>query len=203
MSEENNTSDTELTLDVGQANEFKLACRRAGWKNKDIKTLCEGDSLAQILPFIRGNAVINVIEHFIDCSLPSQNPDLRKEQMKMTISTHCFKGILKWDRNAQKDALYQYVSPRDADMVKRELEDNEVVVLPDNVLDYLLAHPRIIPDEWKGKYVCFWGTIYHDEGGCFYVRCLDWEKEAKKWGWHYSWSKNGFSHLSPAALPAS
>lgn len=41
-------------------------------------------------------------------------------------------------------------------------------VLNANVLDYLLAHPNLIPEEWKKddwgqqRYIFFWGTIYNE-----------------------------------------
>lgn len=50
--------DKELGLDVGQANEIKLAARRAGATNADLKRLSEGDMFAQILPVIRGEAMV-------------------------------------------------------------------------------------------------------------------------------------------------
>jgi len=28
------------------------------------------------------------------------------------------------------------------------------------VLNYLLVHSEFIPDQWKGKAILFWGTIY-------------------------------------------
>ena len=48
--------DTELMLDVGQANELKLAFRRSGYTNVDIKKLCEGNILARLLPLVRGES---------------------------------------------------------------------------------------------------------------------------------------------------
>lgn len=57
--------DLELMLDVGQANEFKLACRRAGYTNADIKKLCEGDTLAQFLPVLKGQANIVTTKHIV------------------------------------------------------------------------------------------------------------------------------------------
>jgi len=45
--------DTELMLDVGQANEIKLAARRAGATNQDLKRLSEGDMFTRILPVLR------------------------------------------------------------------------------------------------------------------------------------------------------
>ncbi|MEK9174963.1 MAG: hypothetical protein AAB795_00040 [Patescibacteria group bacterium] len=46
-------ADTELMLDVGQANELKLAFRRAGYTNAEIKKMSEGELLADLLPLIR------------------------------------------------------------------------------------------------------------------------------------------------------
>ena len=45
-------------------------------------------------------------------------------------------------------------------------------VLNANVLDYLLAHPTLIPDEWKDKYIFFWGTVYRHSLGGLCVRYL-------------------------------
>src|SRR3989344_599286 len=50
--------DTELMLDVGQANELKLAMRRNGWRNADIKELCRGNTLSGVLSIVRGKAKI-------------------------------------------------------------------------------------------------------------------------------------------------
>ena len=50
--------DTELMLDVGQANEIKLAARRAGATNADLKKLSEGDVFAKILRVLRGRAEV-------------------------------------------------------------------------------------------------------------------------------------------------
>lgn len=34
-----------------------------------------------------------------------------------------------------------------------------------NVLDYLLKNPALIPVEWKGKAIIFWGTVYRNSNG--------------------------------------
>ena len=53
------------------------------------------------------------------------------------------------------------------------------------VLDYLLAHQEIIPEEWKEKEIYFLGTIYrysedpHSYGEA-YIRYLKWDG---KWLW--------------------
>lgn len=67
----------------------------------------------------------------------------------------------------------------------KELEENKVPVLNACVLDYLLLHPELIPDDWKvdfpdaqQKHIVFWGTIYrgyktgNNPDGVLYVRCM-------------------------------
>ncbi len=74
-------------------------------------------------------------------------------------------------------------------------------VLNANVLEYLLKNPRAIPEEWKGKYVFFWGTIYRRSDGRLYVRCLVWD--GSQWYWSYYWLDIDFNGLNPAAVAAS
>ncbi|MBA3789207.1 hypothetical protein H0X32_02330 [Patescibacteria group bacterium] len=73
-----------------------------------------------------------------------------------------------------------------------------------NVLDYLLANPDLIPEEWKKdeksntRHIFFWGTIYRDSLGSLYVRYLCWGDGRWYWGSYcldYHW--NG---RSPAAM---
>jgi hypothetical protein len=71
-------------------------------------------------------------------------------------------------------------------------------VLNANVLDYLLAHPELIPKKWKGKYIFFWGTIYRGSGDNLYVRCLGWDGSG--WGWNDGWLGGDFGSDGPAAL---
>lgn len=66
------------------------------------------------------------------------------------------------------------------------------------VLDYLLEHPELIPEEWKGKFVFFWGTIYHDASGSLVVRYLGWR--GSEWYWDCHWLDLGFHGRSPAAV---
>lgn len=55
--------NSELMLDVGQANELKLAFRREGWSNQDIKALTERKGfLAEVLGVLEGRSQILVID---------------------------------------------------------------------------------------------------------------------------------------------
>jgi hypothetical protein len=67
-----------------------------------------------------------------------------------------------------------------------------------NVLDYLLANPELIPEEWKDKFIFFWGTIYRISDGSLCVRCLYWNDD--RWDWSYVWLGNVFDDNYPAAL---
>ena len=59
-----NQQKNDLMLDVGQANEFKLACRKAGLTNADVKALSSVGMLSRLLPVLRGCATTKRIEPF-------------------------------------------------------------------------------------------------------------------------------------------
>ncbi|HEY4514761.1 MAG TPA: hypothetical protein VJJ22_01220 [Candidatus Paceibacterota bacterium] len=56
--------DSKLMLDVGQANEFKLAARRVGMTNEDIKRLTEGDLLYEVKQVLDRSMHIHLSESF-------------------------------------------------------------------------------------------------------------------------------------------
>ena len=74
-------------------------------------------------------------------------------------------------------------------------------VLNATVLDYLFEHQELIPESWKGKYVYFWGTVYHGSSGNLYVRCLYFYDGA--WRRDSDWLDIGWFGSAPAALLAS
>jgi len=65
-------------------------------------------------------------------------------------------------------------------------------------LDYLLEHQDLIPDDWKIKWVFFWGTIYRDADGRLCVRFLYWN--GGQWGGGYDWLGGDWLDRSPAAV---
>lgn len=70
-----------------------------------------------------------------------------------------------------------------------------------NVLQYLLEHPDLIPEEWKEKWVYFWGTILRRPSGSLYVRCLYWYDD--RWFSVYDRLDYGWDSYYPAAVSAS
>ena len=146
-----------------------------------LQRLLEGDS---------GQYVI------IDCDSDPFIPD------GWTVEEHRKGGQFQWD--SAKVSLY--LSKRQkggklitGDDLRREPEGQPV--LNANVLDYLLAHPELIPDEWKGKYIFFWGTIYRNRVGRLYVRDLAWNGDG--WRWSYRWLDSVWFSDNPAAIRAS
>ena len=188
--------DKELMLDVSQAHEFKLACRRSGYTNADIKRMCEGDLLKRLLPTVRGIAEVVQREHIIDLDSPPFVPDGWK------VEEHHRGGSFEW--NPEKVSLFlteeqQRGSYIRAHGLRKEFEGRNPFNA--NCLDYLLKHQELILEDWKWKQVFFWGTIYRDPRGHLCVRCLSWRDG--RWRWRYCWLDGDFSVNRPAAVPAS
>ena len=83
--------------------------------------------------------------------------------------------------------------------LRKKLKDKKV--LNAVVLDYLLSHQDLIPEEWKGRYVYFWGTIYRNSNGYLCVRYLVWY--GSEWNWDYNWLGSDWNGHNPAASLAS
>ena len=95
--------------------------------------------------------------HIIDCdTYSSYVPDF------YGLEEHKKGGQLIWDPS--KIRLHLSDNQRDGKAIQGHKLREELAnqfVLNINVMDYLLAHPELIPEEWKGQNVHFWGTIYH------------------------------------------
>lgn len=139
-----------------------------------------------------------VQQHTIDCDATPFIPG------GWSVEEHRKGGRLIWDKAAQARALYlspnQQNGGRDVGHKLRE-ELKSQPVLNACVLDYLLANPTQIPDEWKGRYIFFWGTISRDSEGFLYVRYLYWDGD--QWDWGDYWLNSDWNDDGPAAVSAS
>ena len=118
------------------------------------------------------------------------------------VEEHRGGGQLEW--NPAQVELYFSFNQKDKKVIKGdELREelNGQPVCNANLLDFLLANPRLIPEEWKHKRVYFWGTIYRRFSGNLCVRCLCWD--GSRWNWDYNWLDGDFRDYSPAVLFAS
>lgn len=189
---------SEITLDVGLAYKIKQALLRNRIPDvADLDWLATGDNIAKMRRVRLGHAEIIVPEHVIDCDAEPYLPD------GWSVEEHRKGGTFKWDKDAQKDALYLSEAQKngkwiEGNKLRKELSNKPV--LNANVLDHLLAHPHLIPEEWKGEAVFFWGTIYRGRRGDLYVRYLLWN--GVRWDWIASWLGFGWNDCNPAAVPA-
>lgn len=118
-----------------------------------------------------------------------------------SIEEHRKGGQFKWNPSSielfvSEEQQKKYIK---GNKLRKILKDRGV--LNANVLDYLLANPHLISEEWKGKWIFFWGTIYRSSDGCLCVRCLRWL--VGRWRWDARWLDSDWYDVCPAALRAS
>lgn len=116
------------------------------------------------------------------------------------LERHHKGGQLTWD--ACKLELYLSQRQEDRKDVEGSVLREELAAMPlynANMLDYLLRNPHRIPEEYKDKYVFFWGTIYR-RAGRLVVRYLCWRDG--QWNWGYYWLGDRWFRSDPAALRA-
>lgn len=138
--------------------------------------------------------VIEIVKHIIDLNAAPYIPKNWK------VESHKKGGQLEW--TLEKVQLYLSAEQQgekyiEGNNLRKDLEAQPIYNA--NLLDYLLAHPELIPEEWKGKCIFFWGTIYRISGGGLYVRylcCLGGES----WYWSYGWLGSDFGSHDPAAV---
>jgi len=146
-----------------------------------------------------------VEENIIDCDAGPFCP------RTLEVEEHQKGGQWKWD--ASKVELY--LSATQKHTFKGSGKGNELrkelagkPVLNANVLDYLLAHPYLIPKEWERNEergslcVFFWGTIYRNTRGVLFVRHLTLGTGGWSWGTMELSSSFWTNFKSPAALRA-
>lgn len=186
--------------------EMEGVAQKAGFMDNDFRALAKDeDKLRQILSVVRGFSEIKPIECLVDCDADPFMPS------GWSVEEHKKNGKLKLEMQGadlylgeKKIVLYLSKKQRKGviggNELRKELDDKPA--LNANVLDYLLANPHLIPEEWKGKVVFFWGTIYRGSVGGLCVRCLcffgggGWRSRCR---WlDYDWHDN-----CPAALRAS
>jgi hypothetical protein len=129
--------------------------------------------------------------HLIDCDAAPFTPTGWK------VMRHKKGGYLDWDA-AMVDLYFVGRGTASGPDLEKALADKPA--LNANVLDYLLARPELIPVSWRGKFVCFWGTVYlgTDRRPC--VRCLSWG--GGRWRASSRSLGNFWNSLFPAAVSA-
>jgi hypothetical protein len=169
-------------------NKLLSASMDVGATSSDLEKLCEKDILAYILPVVRGHADVVTHKHVICCDVMPPNTYYNR------VEKHLKLGNLEWDSNKVKLYVRKEQNGKDVSAIEIDKEMNELLALNVNVLDYLIAHPALIPEDWKKNNVYFWGTILseHDEeefefNGSVFVPYLYFSELGDTWqkGLHY------------------
>ncbi|MDP1814653.1 MAG: hypothetical protein Q8K92_09425 [Leadbetterella sp.] len=187
---------------VGLMHEVAITASKVGFEPKDMADLSKDESLMKsVYGVLKGTHEIKAVEHAIDCDSDPFIPNGWK------VEEHQKGGIMKFD--ASKVSFYLSKKQKngriEGNKLREELKNKKI--LNANVLDYLLANPKAIPDEWKKdengntRYIFFWGTIYRNSRGGLYVRCLSWY--VGEWRWGGRWRSYGFGSDDPSAVLAS
>lgn len=190
---ENIANQEELNKAFGRRSEAIRRLQDAGITESDWqKIIDDSESRKNLVEFWKKPDLFSKVEHLIDLDADPFIPNGWK------VKEHKKGGLFKFDpanislylSKKQKNGI---VSGND---LHKELANKPT--LNANVLDYLLAHKELIPEEWKGKAIFFWGTIYRDSNGYLCVRCLGWD--GSQWYWKYRWIGDDFRSSNPSAL---
>ncbi|MEK7766143.1 MAG: hypothetical protein AAB368_07885 [bacterium] len=177
----------------------------AGWDGKAVQKFIEKWGLIRdIADAVCGGHVdedrLRALINTIDCSVQPMIPNGWEIRPEDQIASR-FRGELIWT----PEKIRLHLDPGQADGgvlkgddIRKRLEGQPV--LPANVGDYLLAHPVLIPSDWKGKYIYFWGTVFHNSDNGLCVRYLCWG--ARGWHWSNGWLDFGWRGQGPAAVLA-
>ena len=209
-------SDKFTFSSAGEVQEVEFALARSGFTHPLLKRATSGDFFGLIREVLEGRAEICRIErlavegtagvvvtqHVIDCGArPFEPSGLTVAPFRDQLPNRvCGQFVFDPAR------IKLHLSPNQqggkymkGDKLKVELANEPA--LPANVLDFYLANPHLIPEEWKGKVVFFWGTVYRGSGGGLYVRCLCFH--GGRWCSSYGRLDGGWGGSDPAALRAS
>ncbi len=181
---------------VGQMNQLGDALEKAGFTPKDVTELRSFAGLGEFKAVLKGQARIVKIKHLIDLDADPFVPD-----NSWHVEEHIKGGKFKFDPKKVVLCLYeeqQNGGVINGNKLRKKLKGKSVFNA--NLLDFLWAHPNLIPEEWKGKVVYFWGTIYRPSDDRLYVRGLIWYND--EWRWRCLWLDKDFDDNSPAAVLA-
>jgi hypothetical protein len=168
-----------------------------------LKALGDGKLGEETLRAIaEGRAKVEILKFVVDFDKLPSVPDGWTILPDSEQLPNRMKGVMEFD--PAKVLLYLDESQKKGNVIegkklRQKLED--VPVYGAQLLDFYLANTHLIPEEWKGKYVFFWGTIYRGALGRLSVRCLCWDGTG--WGWRCCWLGSDWDGDGPAARCAS
>lgn len=189
---------------MSEKSEFVIAKVLPGTLNALVKNIMKQTGTNDPNEAVRlvnsGEWIVSKCENIIDCSAPVFVPDgwsvlPDSEQLPNRVL-----GQFKFDPT--KIRLHLDEGQKNGKFTRGEklheaLKDQKVLTA--HVLDFLLKKENwhLIPEEWKGKYIFFWGTVYRHTRDRSCVRFLDWSDG--RWSWFYYWIDDVWLDGDPAA----
>jgi hypothetical protein len=180
----------------GQTHQLMDSLEEKGFTSDLITKLGQFDDMPELIAVLNGESEIVPTKYIVDLDADPMIPDgWEKEE-------HTKGGQFEFD--PKQIALYLDEQQQAGGVIlgnnlRKKLEGKGVYNA--NLLDFYLANPQLIPEEWKGKSVFFWGTIYRRSRGVLCVRYLYWS--SGMWRWYYRWLDPGFDGHDPAVISAS
>ena len=184
------------TYSIGTMNQLGDALERAGFTTDDVTKLRGFMALPSIREVLNAHARVS-FAYFIDLSKDPFVPT------GWEVIEHKKEEKSDWDPDKVQlfHVMEQTSHPGSIEghALKKRLARS--MPLNANMLDFLLAHPDLLPFHWRVLEIFFWGTIYrHTDGGAC-VRCLRWIDH--EWNWDFRGLDGDFDDICPAAVYAS
>lgn len=137
--------------------------------------------LERMRKFLRGGYDMSN-EHVVDCDVMPEilfrkDKDEHRKMGKMLLE----KRNGKLYANGREVIRHLLENQQERKGYKSYQEMSQKTVLNLCILDYLLKHPELIPEEWKKGETYFLGTIFRDSNGFRSVAYLTWY--GSTWGW--------------------
>jgi len=188
-------STNEFVFGVGPAEKIQTALRRnlavVGKEMKILEWLASGNNISTLGGVVNGCFEIKPREYLVDLDADPFLPEGWK------VESHLKGGQFKFDPTKVRLHLdEEQLNGKWINGTKLHLKLKALPIYNANLLDFYLKNPHLIPEEWKGKFIYFWGTIYRDADGCLYVRYLCWRGEG--WRWRYDWLECDWRGFVPA-----
>ncbi len=169
-----------------------------------LQALVEGKHNKSFINVLRGTHKIVAIEQKVDCSGDPRAPEgWQVEKHDRSTKVVFLEKRADGELYINGKKVLRYLSKKQINgksLVGTELREelSGKKVLNAIILDYLLAHPELIPEEWKKGGTFFWGTIYRNLSDNLCVRYLDWD--GTEWDWNDYWLVNPFDDDEQAAV---
>ena len=181
---------------IGQMNQLANALEAKGFTSDHVRRLGQSRNLPLILDVLDYRAEIKKVSYSVDLDAYPYVPK------GLTLGEWHGGGQFKYDYTKVKLYLseIQKCGNETEDGFHLYKDLRHVTALNSNLLDFYLKNKHLIPEEWKGVEVFFWGTRYWYslEAGSQCVRCLYWDGEY--WNWRSEPLKNGWRKRWPMAV---